>query len=277
MSETLFIFILCTALLLLYRRKYFLGSGALALSVLVRPSLDLLAPLLIVAFCIINDGRPRPAAVARRLGAYALVYLVLMTPWWLHNYAKYDRFVRLNLGYGIVLRMEHNPVFVEHGFWHQLDFVNGEFAEERDPIERNNKRTAAAIAFIREDPFRYLELAIRRLGRFWSPVIDQSEDILFVRRARYLFTSITLLIQIGALLYLLQHRPAQWRRAAPVLMVIGYLTLVHVATNALVRYRVPLSPLLVVLAAAGWHRLIASRRVAARARAAPAAPSGCRL
>jgi len=256
MSETLFIFLVCSALLLLYRQRILLGSIALVLSLLVRPSLDLVAPLLIVCFSFVFEKRPRPTAVARRLGIYALVYLVLLAPWWLHNYAKYDRFVRLNLGFGIVLRMEHNPIFVEHGFWQQLGFVNGEFAEVTDPVARDAKRAEAAIAFIKEDPVRYLELTIRRFGRFWSPVIDQSEDIPFVRRARYGIVIITLLIHAGALICLLQCGPSRLRRLAPLLLIIVYLTLLHTATNALVRYRVPLSPLLVVLAAAGWHGLM---------------------
>lgn len=266
MSETLFVAALCAALLALYRRRWRLASVLLVLSVLVRPSLEPLAPLLVAVFCL-REARGRTAArlAVRRLAVYGLVYAVLMAPWWLHNLHKHGRFVRLNLGDGIVLRMEHNPVFVQRGFWAQLAFVNGEFADEPDPVERNRKRRQAALAFIGEDPLRYAALSLRRLGRYWSPMLDQDENDGWLRRARWPFFALACTVYAGVLLYAGQRRPARWRRVAPLLLVIGYFTAVHVAMNALVRYRAPVMPLVVVIAAAGWQRAAAawtSRRLA---------------
>jgi hypothetical protein len=99
----------------------------LVLGILVRPTLDLLAPLLVALFGWIEARQSTPprvaATVLRRIAIYGLLYVLLMAPWWWHNAHKYGRFVRLNLGDGIVLRMEHNPIFVREGFWHQFDFV----------------------------------------------------------------------------------------------------------------------------------------------------------
>jgi hypothetical protein len=180
--------------------------------------------------------------------------VALMSPWWLHNWEKYGRFVHLNLGDGTVLRMEHNPIFVERGFWNQLDFVSNEFADEVDPVERNRKRRDAAVAFIREDPMRYAQLTWRRLGRYWSPMLDQSEEDDLLGRARWPFFFATCIIYAGVFAYATQRREHRWRRIAPLLVVISYLTLVHAAINAIVRYRTPLMPLVTVIAAAGWQR-----------------------
>jgi hypothetical protein len=52
----------------------------------------------------------------------------------------------------------------------------------------------------------------------------------------------------------------QWRDLAPIYLMIGYFTFVHVITIASVRYRLPIEPLLIILAAAAlgalaeWHR-----------------------
>lgn len=260
MSETLFTLLLCGALWALVAGRPTLGALLLVLGILVRPSLDLLAPLLVAAFAWC-EARRRGAAVPsatvlRRVAVYGLLYLLLMAPWWWHNAQKYGRFVRLNLGDGIVLRMEHNPVFVRDGFWHQFDFVSGEFADDADPVSRNDKRRAAAWAFIREDPLRYAALSLRRLGRYWSPVIDQSEG--FIGRARWPFAAVTVVIYLGVPAFV-RHAPRRWWMAiAPLLLVIGYLTALHTATNAIVRYRAPLMPLVVLIAAAGWQR--ATRR-----------------
>jgi len=264
MSETLFIFLFCAALLALYRCRPLLSSVLLVASILVRPSLDLLAPALMALFCL-REARGRRAflLMGKRVALYGLVYVVLMSPWWWHNWQKYGRFVHLNLGDGIVLRMENNPVFAELGFWKQLDFVLNEFADETDPVARNRKRRDAALAFIREDPLRYAVLSLRRLGRFWSPVLDQeSVDTAggFVKRARAPFFIAECVIYLGVLGYAFQRQECKWRRIAPLLLVIGYFTAVHTAMNAVVRYRAPLMPLVVIIAAAGWQRATQHQR-----------------
>ncbi|HVO14689.1 MAG TPA: hypothetical protein VMV26_05720, partial [Alphaproteobacteria bacterium] len=77
LTETAYIFLTVLAFLLLYRAHYFWGSVALVASILVRPSLDFLAPVLIVQFAlVIHRAGWRTAAL--KLGQYGLVYLVLM-------------------------------------------------------------------------------------------------------------------------------------------------------------------------------------------------------
>ena len=264
LTETLFTFLVCLALLALYQRRLVLGSLVLVVSLLVRPTFDLLAPILVLVFGV-RDAAPgrKAAAAARAVTLYALLYALVMSPWWLHNALKYDHFVRLNLGDGIVLRMEHNPLFVQWGFsggWSHLAPIVNEFADEPDPIRRNALRRAAALRFIADDPARYLELSLRRLGRLWSPVIDQSEDShWFPERWRWLSLAAACVVYAGVLAYAAQQRSRKWRSVAPLLLVILYLTAVHVATHATVRYRTPLMPLVVVISGEGWRRLMRRR------------------
>ena len=138
LTETLFTFLVCIAMLALYRRRLALASLTLVASVLVRPTFDLIAPLLVaVSGARAAPPRGKAAAAARAVALYALLYGLVMAPWWLHNAVKYDRFVRLNLGDGIVLRIEHNPLFVQWGFWSHLAPILDEFADEPDPVRRN--------------------------------------------------------------------------------------------------------------------------------------------
>ena len=41
---------------------------------------------------------------------YLMVYIILMSPWWYHNYLKYGKFVRLNIGSSFVLYVGNNPL-----------------------------------------------------------------------------------------------------------------------------------------------------------------------
>lgn len=270
LTETLFVFGLCAALLALWRRQLLLGSLLLVAGILVRPSIDLAAPLLVALFGWRQAAGRKALGAARGLALYALAYALLMAPWWLHNAEKYGRFVRLNLGDGIVMRLEQNPVFVEHGFWDRLQPVFDEFAEVSDPVRRNRLRREAALQFVREHPLRYLELSLRRLGRLWSPKLDQGEHWGLRLRVQLPFALATLAIYAGVALYAVQPRERKWARLAPLLLLLGYLSLVHVALHALVRYRAPLMPLVVVVAAAGWQRAAAGWLDRRRAGAGPA-------
>lgn len=258
LTETLFMLLFTAGLAALYRRRSLLASVLLVASVLVRPTLEPLLPVLVVLFCLRErTGRAVLGLAARRLALLGLVYAVLMAPWWWHNLHKYGQFVRLNLGDGVVLRVEHHPAFVAGGFWAQFPAVAEEFADVADPVARNRLQRQAALDFIREDPARYAGLALRRLVRFWSPVLYHGEaGDLLLRRSRWVFAGAACLVYAGVLLYALQRRDRRWRRIAPLLLVVGYLTAVHVAMHALVRYRAPLMPLIVVVAAAGWQRAV---------------------
>jgi hypothetical protein len=269
LTESVFTVLLAAGLLALYRARPVLGSALLVGGLLVRPTFDLLLPVLIVAMAVLaarrGDGADLPdrrwippagrwvPKAGRWLATYAAVYVVMMSPWWLHNHAKYGEFVRLNLGDGQVARLEQNATFVAHGFdWAKLRAVQKEFDGVADPIRRNAAYRNAAWDFAVADPLRYAGLALRRLGRFWSPVIDQSEPFTS-RRIRWPVFAFTLVLYAGALGWLLTGQLRGQRRftASPILLLTGYLTLVHVALHALVRYRFPLTPLLCALAAPG--------------------------
>jgi hypothetical protein len=298
LTESAFTVLLATGLLALYRARPVLGAVLLVGGLLVRPTFDLLLPLLVVAMALLavrqGEGTARPGRrwlppagrwapkAGRWLAIYAAVYVALMSPWWLHNHAKYGEFVRLNLGDGQVARFEQNATFVAHGFdWEKLRVVQKEFESVVDPVRRNAAYRDAARDFAAADPLRYAGLSLRRLGRFWSPVIDQSTPFTS-RRIRWPAFAFTLVLYAGALGWLLtgRDRRGRWLAASPMLLLTVYLTLVHVALHALVRYRFPLTPLLCALAAPGlvqFARQWSRTRVAALAGSAtPATDSNSR-
>ena len=89
LTETTFVFFLVAGLAALYQRKFLLASIALALATLTRSVFDFVIPLMI-AVAAFTYGR----SVIRAITVYALVYVTLMTPWWVHNYKAHGQFVR---------------------------------------------------------------------------------------------------------------------------------------------------------------------------------------
>ncbi len=249
LTETLYTFLLCTALLLFYEHAFGWASVVFVLSVLVRPTLDPLGPVLVVLCSLSAGERVSLRKVAGRLALYAAVYVALMAPWWWHNYRKYGQFVRLDLGDGVVLRVEHNPAFAQAGFdWDRLRPYMTEYDSVPNPILRNKLYRRAAIEYIVEQPGRYLMLVLRRFGRFWSPLINQSEHF-SPRVLGWASLFWELLIYLGIIVTAVRARASEWRGIVPLLAVVASLAAVHIAIHALVRYRAPVLPLLAVLSA----------------------------
>lgn len=253
LTETAFIFLLLASCLCFYQRRFLGGSALFVLTILVRPTLDLLAPFLITAFVIITH-RGSIRETAYRIGQYACIYIVLMTPWWIDNYVHYGTFVRLDLADGIVLYSGNNPLNTSGGGIIGSDVDLTPFDSITDPVKRDEALKNAAWGFIESHPKRVVELAGVKFLRFWR---------LWPYAAEYdkPWTMAASVLSYGVLLgcsiiYLAMAGPRNWRPLSPVLLLTAYLTLVHTATIASIRYRFPLEPFIVILGSAGLLILV---------------------
>src|SRR5690606_30882552 len=140
LTETANIFVLCACFLCLFNHRTLAGIVLLVISILIRPALDLLAPVLVAAVAIIVHRHGMASAI-RRVGGNALVFVVLMSPLRVHNYAKYGEFVRLNLGDGLVLYSRNNPLNRRGGGvstgTEGTDLDRTPFNHITDPVELN--------------------------------------------------------------------------------------------------------------------------------------------
>ncbi len=248
LTETLFVAMVLAAFAGLYYERYVLGSIFLVLAILTRPAIELLAPILIIGFAILVRGRSVRFA-ATRLLTYALIYVGLMMPWWLHNYAKYGQFVRLNLAGGMVLYTGNNPLNQSGGGVGKVDVDFAPFASISDPIARDRALTRAALNYIRADPTHFLSMFVVKFARLWRPWPHTSEysslPIILVSAAS--FISVICLGLWG----LVGTLRAYFVVSLPIFAYLGFLTLVHMITFGSIRYRIPLEPFVLIFAAAG--------------------------
>jgi hypothetical protein len=154
------------------------------------------------------------------------------------------------------MRVEQNPAFAETGFdWARLRPYMTEYDSVPDPVQRNAAYRQPAIHYVVQHPAHYALLVLRRFGRYWSPVIDQSEHFYIPRALRLGSVIWGLLIYVGIGATCATVCLPQWRQMAPLLVTILFLAGVHTAIHALVRYRAPLIPLLAVLSAGFLSRI----------------------
>jgi hypothetical protein len=240
LTETVFVFLVLIGFASIYRNQVVAASVAFTLADLTRPSLDLVFPAIILA-ATFATAKPSLPVIARRLAIFALVYCALMSGWWLHNYQKYHRFVRLNLGGGITMFLENNEQFQRD--WGKLDWANlfAPFAKISDPVERDTAMRSAAISYIAADPVRWLGAVVDRAKLFFTP-----SDLFYSKFQRGV-SAVLVTIMIAGAVASLGFR-ALWRRQLPLWIPVAFLTALHLCFHATPRYRLPLDPLLIILA-----------------------------
>ena len=260
LTETFFTLFLLISFLLFYKEKYFFAIISLISLVLIRPSLDLLNIFLVISFTFFVFQRGYIKTI-KHCFIYILLYVILMAPWWAHQYSKYGEFVRLNLGDGIVLYSGNNPLNETGGgvgrYVGKSDMDLSHFNKIVSPIDRNNAMKVSAKNFIIENPGRFLELSYRKFIRFWR-LWPYTEDY------QQWYTIVASLISYGAVLFMaigfvIKTSKKHFRKLIPIYALISYLTLVHMITIGSIRYRFPLEPFLIIFASQYLYILLQNK------------------
>lgn len=263
LSETLFIALVLAAFLGWYRGNFIAAAIFAVLAVLTRPIFDLFAPVLVLVFALIVHRFSFTQALGR-LAAYIGIYCLLMTPWWLSNFAAHGSFVRLTLGGGTALYAGNNPLNHSGGGNLGVDYDLTAFKEITDLVERDRVIRNAAIDYIFDNPKQFLELAGLKFIRIWRPwPANEGYRSLFTILVA-LVSFVPVLIFAGVGLFLKRR---MLRRLLPILLFgLGY-TAVSMIIVGTIRYRLPLEPLLIVLSGAtGSYFVRAVLSILARAR-----------
>ena len=176
----------------------------------------------------------------RKVGIYAACYVVLMAPWWAHNFNKYDSFVRLNLADGYVFYSGNNP-HAQTGEGIAADLLpSNPILTIADPLKKNAAMKRAAVQFIVQQPSRFLELSALRFFHFWHVEKNSSPTVhLFIHPFTFAF--------LGFLIFGFRNN---WRETIPLVLCIFYLTAVHTALISTPRYQLPIAPIVILLGSA---------------------------
>jgi len=243
LTETLFTFLILLAFIFLYRKDFLFGSCLLVLSILVKPTFDLLNPILIILFASFVH-RLGLRLIFKYLGLFFICYIVIMSPWWIHQYEKYGEFVRLSLGDGIVLYSGNNPINLSGGGIVGDDVDMSRFILEKNPIVKNNMMKEAAFSYIIQNPKRFVELAglkFIRLWRLWPYAPSyQQWYIVAVSILSYGF------VLFGSIGFIYKNAKNYVVSLLPIFILFIYLTSIHMITIGSIRYRFPLEPFLVI-------------------------------
>lgn len=248
LTESVFVTFMLGAFLALHKNRVTWASALFALSILARPTMDVFAPIVILwnALFIRKKG---VFQASRDLVSYGIIYALIMSPWWYHNLKKYDQFVRLAPSFGVVFYAGNNPLNTSGGGIYGIDYdlknVEG-YHYSDSAIKKDSALRDAAIKYIRQEPKRFFEMALVKFFRFWrltpyTPIVKGN--------SMALITTISLLPIIFFAFVTLITRREMFKYFTPILGFAVYLTMVHMITLSSIRYRYPLEPLLILIAA----------------------------
>jgi hypothetical protein len=219
----------------------------LAAATLTKATLTVLPPLLIAATAWFAGAHLRRTLVI--LGAASCLYGAFMSPWWIRNASLLGTFIPFTTSNAHNLYLGNNPRNPEAGIdWSsdvEPDLVAKILALPNE-LERQRAFSKAATDYIKNNPMAFLQVAEKKFVRFWNIIPNARE----FRSGLY---SIITAASFGPILALALicavRRWRQWRLLAPLYLIVGYFTVVHVIIIASLRYRLPIEPILILLAA----------------------------
>ena len=198
-----------------------------------------------------------PAAVApgrlRWLGHWALATVIVaaaLVPWWARNASVFGRFVPATTRLGVTLYDGVRPG-ATGGTDMRFEQDLAPRTADLDEAAYDRWYRRRSWDLIRSDPWRVVSLAGPKFRRLWSPV--PHADV--AQAPFYRWASILAFVPMvaGAMLGLvvLLRRPGL---LVLLLAPVAWVTMVHLLMVGSVRYRVPVEPMLLVVAAAavGW-------------------------
>ena len=234
-----------------------IGAGAVfGVGVLNKPPLLGALPLLIAWLLVTgrHDARRTLALAAVLVVAAA----VTVSPWTLRNYARFGAVVPITVQSGAVMHQangfhaDYAIDRLEHGAtgWYNAASAPPSLGEMR-PVESDRRQGRAAVEFIRTHPRKFAEQALRKMRIFWGAYPSSIHRISWG-----LIAALSL-----AGVYMTRR---SWRRLMPLYILIVQTATIPVLFTSMPRFRAPVEPFLLILAAvplvALWTQASAYRR-----------------
>lgn len=224
----------------------------------------LLIATLPVSFALARDSRC--FQVTACTAVFAVSALLLPGLWAMRNRSVTGSFVLdTHAGYTLIIRtMFHDQDRIDTSVAQQALSKTALYREVMalSPAQRNRAFTRAALRFIRDNPRTYLRNCTDNFIQLWRfyPRLDKAIGVsdAFLNRDRRGFALLSLATE-PALILLglagLRFGVAERRPVFLPLLFIAFTTAIHTLVIAQMRYRIPVMPLVILLAAVGATRL----------------------
>jgi hypothetical protein len=238
---------------------------ALGIAVLLRQVILLFVPVLLawLVWATVSSSASTHVRIAGALrqslaGALITVAVIgaLVAPWTVRNFQAFGRVVLLNTNAGYAFFWANHPI-------HGDDFIAilpGGVYEQLIPRDLRQLDEAAldqallleGTRFVLADPGRYIRLSLSRIKDFFQ-FWPSPESGIASNYARVLSFGVCLPLMLFGLILTVAERQSvgtrRWQAIVLLYLFIAWYTLIHLASWALVRYRLPVDAVLLPFAA----------------------------
>ena len=262
MPETLFLFFLLCFLILLYlsasrpKMSWVVLAGiAGGVSSLTKEAFFIFIPISAIALYGLTLGR-------RKFFLYSFIFLIIysltLLPWIVRNSLIHKKIVFLTTSSGMTLYLGNNPsvdASLYGGEWRRdIDTIYPEtslgLTDNRDVIRWDRHLMNKSLAFIRGNKRVFLKNAVLKLIRLWFPFYSDSPQPI---KLLCLFQFV--LVGVFSILGFIESR-ARWKELFPLYLIIFYVSMVASITIPVLRYRLPITLVLMIFSGVPLSNLI---------------------
>ncbi len=248
-----------------------------ALTTLVRPAGIALLPTVFLSF--VPTARPNSTRRSALLapGLVIAAFLLMMTPWWLHNARLHGRFVPLDTSGGMNFAVGNNPFAGGTYRWREFEQVLVRDLPGTDifSLSGSDRATAMAFRYMRDHPAASVRLLPAKLAALFA--LEGREHAFFYsfgflgQRAPATVWIWAIAIMVGfplliaaALAGLVVRGGISPAVLMPSLIFLSLTLAMHTLTFGDPRYHLPMVPVLAVLATgmARWRNGVSPLRLA---------------
>jgi hypothetical protein len=226
-------------------------------ALMTNPALGSLLPFL-VGWAMYRAGRGGGRSLA--LGSLAILTAVLCcTPWTVRNYVAFHRFVPLRSTFPFALWLGHNPVFdpTSPVTTRVTPYEQGREYRRLGETAFMRKKGAEALSFIRTHPALEANLFAQRFVAFWAGIDSPFRGFVDAGSAGDRVLLLANFLGSAGTLGGLAAVWLKWRRYALVLTAFPVVfPWMYYATEPYLRYRQPIDPILMLLAALAIDALL---------------------
>lgn len=207
-------------------------------------------------------NRFRWSALKGLIGA-ACIILLMIVPWTARNYLAFHTFVPLNTNAGFAFFWGNHPIYGTHfapllGTQTYHDLIPAELLALNE-AEMDQALLKLGLGFIADDPVRFVLLSFSRAGeyfKFW-PSSDSGLISNIARVGSFGICLPFILYGLWISAKLVRYPSHSMQRSEIILLYLFVMiyTAIHLASWALIRYRLPVDAVLLIFAALGLENL----------------------
>jgi hypothetical protein len=189
----------------------------------------------------------------RRWAIFMVGMVVIMAPWTLRNYHHFHVFLPVATGSGDVFWTGNYLKFDGEYRYEETQVKLLQVAGDVDLVTRDRKLMADAKQKIFAEPLPHAWLFVRKIWRYWLRIYEDVPSGEARQRNWLIFGTLAAIHYVLLPLAFVGLFRCNRRDDGVKLLLafVVYYTLVHAATLAVARYRIPLLPLLSLAAAGG--------------------------